>query len=134
MMFITPKIYKHSTSSAVLLEDHKTEEYRDKGACISLVDLKASSTLEAALVLPIFIYAVMAVMYFIQIMAVRSHINDALYMTLKNAPDMLIYMKIMQNMQVRKHWKEELPTAELLIVQVELLKMEWLWKPCAEYL
>lgn len=83
MMFITPKIYKHSTSSAVLLEDHKTEEYRDKGACISLVDLKASSTLEAALVLPIFIYAVMAVMYFIQIMAVRSHINDALYMTLK---------------------------------------------------
>ena len=82
-MFITPKIYKHSTSSAVLLEDHKTEEYRDKGACISLVDLKASSTLEAALVLPIFIYAVMAVMYFIQIMAVRSHINDALYMTLK---------------------------------------------------
>ena len=130
-MFITPKIYKHSTSSAVLLEDHKTEEYRDKGACISLVDLKASSTLEAALVLPIFIYAVMAVMYFIQIMAVRSHINDALYMTLKKCAG---YAYIYENYAEYAGEKEELPTAELLIVQVELLKMEWLWKPCAEYL
>lgn len=134
MMFITPKIYKHSTSSAVLLEDHKTEEYRDKGACISLVDLKASSTLEAALVLPIFIYAVMAVMYFIQIMAVRSHINDALYMTLKKCAGYAYIYENYAEYAGEKALEGGVADSETIDSASGLLKMEWLWKPCAEYL
>lgn len=84
MMFITPEIHKHNTSSA----QANNVVYLNKEAYIKMAAfnaLRASSTVEAALVIPLFIYAVMAVMYFIQVMAVRSHVNDALYITLKKS-------------------------------------------------
>ena len=84
MMFITPEIHKHNTSSAQV----NNVVYLNKEAYIkpaAFNALRASSTVEAALVIPLFIYAVMAVMYFIQVMAVRSHVNDALYITLKKS-------------------------------------------------
>lgn len=79
-MFITPIIYRHNTP---FVHRYDTEGYRNKEADISIIELRASATVEASLVIPIFIYAVMAVMYFIQIIAVRVHVNDALYTTLK---------------------------------------------------
>lgn len=87
MMFITPKLYRHNTSSAKKIKKacknnincHNKEAYIQSGV------LKASATVEAALVIPLFIYAVMAVMYFIQVMAVRAHVNEALYITLKKS-------------------------------------------------
>ena len=83
-MFITPEIHKHNTSSA----QANNVVYLNKEAYIKMAAfnaLRASSTVEAALVIPLFIYAVMAVMYFIQVMAVRSHVNDELYITLKKS-------------------------------------------------
>lgn len=41
--------------------------------------LSASATVEAALVIPVFIYAVMSVMYFIQIMGAQIKIQEVLY-------------------------------------------------------
>lgn len=44
------------------------------GLCLS-----ASATLEAALVMPLFIYATIAVMYLMQIIGIQVHIQEALY-------------------------------------------------------
>lgn len=45
------------------------------------VHLPASATLEAALVMPLFIYGVMAVMYVLQMVGIQIHIQEALYNT-----------------------------------------------------
>lgn len=41
--------------------------------------LSASATVEAALVMPLFIYAVTAVMYIMQMLSVQLHIQESLY-------------------------------------------------------
>lgn len=86
-MFITPKLYRHNTFSAPKVEAVRKNNmnYHNKEAYIKSGILRASATIEAALVIPLFIYAVMAVMYFIQVMAVRAHVNEALYITLKKS-------------------------------------------------
>lgn len=86
MMFITPDICKHNTYNTTIetlqTQECKVVKMSNKEAAVS-AKLPASATIEAALVIPIFIYAVMSVMYFIQVMAIRAHVNDALYTTLK---------------------------------------------------
>lgn len=47
--------------------------------------LPASTTVEASLVVPIFVYAAVAVMYMIQVVAVRARVNEALYDTLRKS-------------------------------------------------
>lgn len=74
MKFITPQINRHSK----IINPNK-EAYSD----LKTKKLRASATLEGALVIPLFIYAVMTIMYVIQIVAIRSHVNEALYNTLK---------------------------------------------------
>ena len=39
----------------------------------------ASATVEAAFVIPLVIYAVAAVMFLLQVMAIKMHVSDALY-------------------------------------------------------
>ena len=80
MMFITPKIRKHNNNKANSYKKAVKQQLIKKKACID-----ASVTVEAAIVIPVFIYAVMAVMYFIQVMAIRAHVNDALYITLRKS-------------------------------------------------
>ena len=115
-MFITPKIHKHNTFSAQDNNEvyHNKEAYFESG---SIQGLRASATVETAVVIPLFIYAVMALMYFIQVMAVRAHVNQALYITLKkSAGYAYIYMKTLTGMPDRKPWKMDLLTFLLLTV------------------
>ena len=43
----------------------------------------ASATVEAALVIPLVIYAVAAVMFLLQVIAIKMHVSDALYNALR---------------------------------------------------
>ena len=43
----------------------------------------ASATVEAAFVIPLVIYAVAAVMFLLQVMAIKMHVSDALYNALR---------------------------------------------------
>lgn len=47
--------------------------------------LSASATVEASIVIPIFIYAVMSVMYIIQMISVQVHIQESLYNVARSA-------------------------------------------------
>ena len=44
--------------------------------CSKAHNLNASASVEGAIVIPLFIYAVMSIMFIMQVIAVRIHIND----------------------------------------------------------
>lgn len=46
-------------------------------------DIPASATVEGALVIPVMLYAVAAVMFLLQLISIRMHVNDALYNALR---------------------------------------------------
>ena len=46
-------------------------------------DIPASATVEGALVIPVILYAVAAVMFLLQLISIRMHVNDALYNALR---------------------------------------------------
>ena len=46
-------------------------------------DIPASATVEGALVIPVILYAVAAVMFLLQLISIRMHVNDALYNVLR---------------------------------------------------
>ena len=46
-------------------------------------DIPASATVEGALVIPVMLYAVAAVMFLLQLILIRMHVNDALYNALR---------------------------------------------------
>lgn len=46
-------------------------------------DIPASATVEGVLVIPVILYAVAAVMFLLQLISIRMHVNDALYNTLR---------------------------------------------------
>lgn len=46
-------------------------------------NIPASATVEGALVIPIFIYAVFAVMFMMHVIAIRTQVNDALYNSIR---------------------------------------------------
>ncbi len=51
--------------------------------CSKAHNLNASASVEGAIVIPLFIYAVMSIMFIMQVIAVRIHINNAFYVTLR---------------------------------------------------
>ena len=46
-------------------------------------DIPASATVEGALIIPVILYAVAAVMFLLQLISIRMHVNDALYNALR---------------------------------------------------
>ena len=52
--------------------------------CSKAHNLNASASVEGAIVIPLFIYAVMSIMFIMQVIAVRIHINNAFYVTLRS--------------------------------------------------
>lgn len=51
--------------------------------CSKAHNLNASASVEGAIVIPLFIYAVMSIMFIMQVIAVQIHINNAFYVTLR---------------------------------------------------
>ena len=70
----------------------KNRDYNMHGRKLSVISifgskkvyLPASATVEASLVIPIYIYAVLAVMYIMQILSVKSDMDRAVYNALRS--------------------------------------------------
>ena len=54
-------------------------------------DIPASATVEGALVIPVILYAVAAVMFLLQLISIRMHVNDALYNALRKFKYIFLY-------------------------------------------
>lgn len=88
---MSPESKKEAVDKKIF-KNHKKErkQSRKSDSCIVLPDiqgayLSASATVEAALVIPIFIYAVMAVMYIMQMILVQVKVQESLYNTARKA-------------------------------------------------
>ncbi|MDD6798181.1 MAG: hypothetical protein PUE71_07835 [Clostridia bacterium] len=73
-IFINHKENKEQSPIQSLEDDSRIVLPNIQGACLS-----ASATVEASLVIPFFIYAVMAVMYIMQMILVQVHVQESLY-------------------------------------------------------
>jgi protein-S-isoprenylcysteine O-methyltransferase Ste14 len=59
--------------------------------CSKAHNLNASASVEGAIVIPLFIYAVMSIMFIMQVIAVRIHINNAIYTIFVGVISVLCY-------------------------------------------
>lgn len=69
------KYYKRKDKRIINIKNYTTPRNNQKAY------LSASATVEAALVIPIFVYVVLAVMFMVQILLVKSSVMQALYLT-----------------------------------------------------